>query len=101
MAIHSSTIAWKIPWTEEPGRLQSMGSQRVGLIHIRPSKNTCQVNKLINELVLGNIVSGRKWRKKMCRRGLGQVTLGLKGHRKEFGFCSKYNRKSTLDLKER
>ena len=30
MAIHSSTIAWKIPWTKEPGRLQSMGSQRVG-----------------------------------------------------------------------
>ena len=30
MAIHSSTIAWKIPWTEEPGRLQSMGSQRIG-----------------------------------------------------------------------
>jgi len=30
MAIHSSTIARKIPWTEEPGRLQSMGSQRVG-----------------------------------------------------------------------
>ena len=29
MAPHSSTIAWKIPWTEEPGRLQSMGSQRV------------------------------------------------------------------------
>ena len=27
MAIHSSTIAWKIPWTEEPGRLQSMGFQ--------------------------------------------------------------------------
>ena len=30
MAIHSSTLAWKLPWTEEPGRLQSMGSQRVG-----------------------------------------------------------------------
>ena len=30
MATHSSTIARKIPWTEEPGRLQSMGSQRVG-----------------------------------------------------------------------
>ena len=29
MAIHSRTIAWKVPWTEEPGRLQSMGSQRV------------------------------------------------------------------------
>ena len=30
MATHSSTLAWKIPWTEEPGRLQSMGSQRDG-----------------------------------------------------------------------
>ena len=30
MATHSRTIAWKIPWTEEPGRLQSTGSQRVG-----------------------------------------------------------------------
>ena len=29
MAIHCSTIAWKIPWAEEPGRLQSMGLQRV------------------------------------------------------------------------
>ena len=27
---HSSILAWKIPWTEEPGRLQSMGSERVG-----------------------------------------------------------------------
>ena len=30
MATHSSTLAWKSPWTEEPGRLQSMGLQRVG-----------------------------------------------------------------------
>ena len=30
MEIHSSITAWKTPWTEEPGRLQSMGSQRVG-----------------------------------------------------------------------
>ena len=30
MASHSSTLAWKIPWTEKPGKLQSMGSQRVG-----------------------------------------------------------------------
>jgi len=29
IAIHSSTLAWKIPWAEEPGRLQCMGSQRV------------------------------------------------------------------------
>ena len=30
MATHSSILAWEIPWTEEPGRLQSMVSQRVG-----------------------------------------------------------------------
>ena len=30
MATHSSTLAWRIPWTEEPDRLQSIGSQRVG-----------------------------------------------------------------------
>ena len=30
MATHSSIFAWEIPWAEEPGRLQSMGSQRVG-----------------------------------------------------------------------
>ena len=30
MATHSTTLAWKIPWMEEPGRLQSMGSRRVG-----------------------------------------------------------------------
>ena len=30
MATHSSILVWRIPWMEEPGRLQSMGSQRVG-----------------------------------------------------------------------
>ena len=30
MAIHSNILAWKIPWTEEPGVLQSLGPQRVG-----------------------------------------------------------------------
>ena len=30
VATHSSTLAWQIPWAEEPGRLQSMGSRRVG-----------------------------------------------------------------------
>ena len=30
MAPHSSTLAWKIPWTEEPGRVQSMGLGKVG-----------------------------------------------------------------------
>ena len=32
MATHSSILAWRIPWTEEPGRLQAMGWQRVGLL---------------------------------------------------------------------
>ena len=35
MATHSSILAWRIPWTEEPGRLQPTGSQRVG--HNRPT----------------------------------------------------------------
>ena len=30
MAIHSSILAWRIPWTEEPGGLQAMGSERIG-----------------------------------------------------------------------
>ena len=37
MAIHSSILTWRIPWTEELGRLQSMGSQRVG--HDRAAKH--------------------------------------------------------------
>ena len=36
MAFHSSTLAWKVPWTEEPDRLQSMGSQRVGPDWVTP-----------------------------------------------------------------
>ena len=36
MAPHSSTLAWKIPWTEEPGRLQSMGLRRVGMTERPP-----------------------------------------------------------------
>ena len=39
MAPHSSTLAWKIPWAEEPGRLQSMGSLRVG--HGRETSLSC------------------------------------------------------------
>ena len=47
MATHSSTLAWKIPWTEEPGRLQSMGSQRVRhdwetSLHFTYQANTCE-----------------------------------------------------------
>ena len=38
MAPHSSTLAWKIPWTEESGGLQSVGSQRVG--HVIPNRRS-------------------------------------------------------------
>ena len=40
MAIHSSILAWRIPWMEEPSRLQSMGSQRVGLLCKESQKAT-------------------------------------------------------------
>ena len=49
VATHSSILAWRIPWTEEPGGLQSTGSQRVGhdratslsLFFLHPLKRTC------------------------------------------------------------
>ena len=41
MATHSNILAWEIPWTEEPGGLQSMGSQRVG--HDSASKQQQQM----------------------------------------------------------
>ena len=43
MATHSSLLAWKIPWTEEPGRLQAIGSQRTGhdLAHTHTHTHTC------------------------------------------------------------
>ena len=44
MATHSSTLAWKIPWMEEPGRLQSMGLQRV-----RHDRTTSQEEDIRNK----------------------------------------------------
>ena len=40
MATHSSILAWRIPWTEEPSRLQSIGSQRVGLKQQQQQQDT-------------------------------------------------------------
>ena len=51
MEIHSSTIAWKIPWTEEPGRLQSTGSQRVGHDRVK------WVSYILSESLLFNWIS--------------------------------------------
>ena len=47
MAIHSSIPAWEIPWTEEPGGLQSMGLQRVG--------HDCTTNAFTSEISLGTV----------------------------------------------
>ena len=41
IAPHSSTLAWKIPWTEEPERLQSMGLQRVATVHGVTKSHLC------------------------------------------------------------
>ena len=45
MATHSSTLSWKIPWMEEPGRLQSMGSQRVSLVLVNQIKMKKRIPK--------------------------------------------------------
>ena len=67
MAIHSSTLAWKIPWTEEPDSLQSMGSQHTTeRLHFHFKGHLADVNKsCINNQVFGpwvrKIPWGRKW----------------------------------------
>ena len=52
IATHCNILAWEIPWTEEPGRLQSMGSQRVGhsLVHTHTHTHTLIIIKLLNSL---------------------------------------------------
>ena len=56
MATHSITLAWKIPWTEEPGRLQSMGSQRVG--HDRATSPQCFSTSLFTQKVFSLLHKG-------------------------------------------
>ena len=53
MATHSSILAWSIPWTEEPGGLESMGSQRIG----HNSATTAQPARLTLELLSTNILN--------------------------------------------
>ena len=43
MATHFSVLAWEIPWTEEPDRLQTMGSQRVGHDLVTKTTTVCQI----------------------------------------------------------
>ena len=72
MAPHSSTLAWKIPWMEEPGRLQSVGSQRVGhdcmaslslftLMHWRRKWQPTPVFLAGESLGRGSLVGCRLW----------------------------------------
>ena len=63
MATHSSVLAWKIRWTEEPGRLQSMGSQRVGHYWVTS----------LHFMMLGKIESRRR-RGQQRMRWLGGIT---------------------------
>ena len=54
MAIHSSILAWRIPWTEEPGGLQSLGSQRVRHDWARLSKQASKLNSFLSFNVFGH-----------------------------------------------
>ena len=90
MAIHSSTIAWKIPWTEEPGRLQSMGSQRVGHDWATPLHSLGTGNDVWRSLIW-RLDSG--WG--MCFQD-GTPTWLLAG-----GLCSHYTALSPWDAASR
>jgi len=60
MATHSSILAWKIPWTKDPGRLQSMGSQRVGHDWAKEKKKNFKTWKRIQMLFLLSYLFSRK-----------------------------------------
>ena len=60
MAILSSSLAWEIPWTGEPGKLQSMGSQRVGHNLVIEHTHTCKSTLCINPLHLHEVQEQEK-----------------------------------------
>ena len=73
MATHSSILAWRIPWTEEPGGLQSMGFQRVG--HDSATNTFTfilivhqQGNSKINSSILGSVCSCAQLCLTLCSR---------------------------------
>ena len=89
MAIHSSTLAWKIPWMEEPDRQQSMGSQRVG--HDFTFTFKVQRRVTMNVQIVSRVQCG--WNKgfNVCimingaEESKGQILEGYMNHFKEFG----------------
>ena len=68
MATHSSILAWRIPWTEEPGGLQTMGSQRVG--HNWAHMHTCRKTTLVRGFLgkFGHHLTDLCWEIKMINR---------------------------------
>ena len=54
MATHSSILAWRIPWTEEPGGLQSIGSQRVGY---DSGTQHARMHKIQSQLKLNDVIT--------------------------------------------
>ena len=84
MAIHSSTPAWKISWMEEPDRLQSMGSQRVG-------HNWATSLHFMCKSIIVPILHGRKWRDKemlLCIIYLFCITTHTGGLTNTLFICS-------------
>ena len=79
MAPHSSTFAWKIPWTEEPGGLQSMGSLRVGVAKGRTRLSvvtfTFHFHALEKEMATHSIVLA--WRIPGTGEPVGLPSMGL------------------------
>ena len=73
MAPHSSTLAWKIPWVEEPGRLLSMGSRRVG--HNRHFTLTFHFHALEKEMATHSSVLA--WRIPGTGEPGGLLSMGL------------------------
>ena len=72
MATHPSILAWRIPWTEEPGRLQSMGSKRVGhdyvTKHSKAQHSTAMSNlKMNNRFFISNKRNKIKFNKRCVR----------------------------------
>ena len=77
MAAHSSILVWKIPWVEEPGGLQSMGSQGVRHDWVRAHTHTCTytfVIKLLEQILLSILLGLRKLRPRKKNNNLPQRT---------------------------
>ena len=76
MAPHSSTLAWKIPWTEEPGRLQSMGSLGVARSRTRLSDFTFTFHFHALEEEMATHSSVLAWRVPGTREPVGLPSMG-------------------------